>query len=384
MWLKLCLMLVFFAIPLCHSDSVMNMIQAERYPAEKHTLFTKDGYILTVYRIPNMSASKYNRKVVLFMHGMTSSCPAFLTFGRHTSAAYKMSDAGYDVWLLCARGTTYSRRHIRMDPKDPKFWDFSWHEIGVYDIPAAIDYVLDHTNQTKLTYIGHSQGVTAFYVTLSELPEYNDKITIAHLMTPPVILKHNHPMVPRSMDGVHAVAAWFRNNGIYEVLSHSGATMDIITAVSQFCMRPTGRDVCRSFVYILFGPSNLYFDELLATILNHIPGGASYKQFIHYAQIAAAQRFQRYHHGIEKNMQIYGTPEPPEYDLSKVRANIHIMHGTNDWLTPSDNVPILANAMGRYPVAISKFPGYNHIDFAYGSNLDMVHRKIFKVQKLFY
>lgn len=36
------------------------------------------------------------------------------------------------------------------------------------------------------------------------------------------------------------------------------------------------------------------------------------------------------------NMQLYGTPEPPPYDLSKVRANIHIMHGTNDWLTPSD------------------------------------------------
>lgn len=48
-----------------------------------------------------------------------------------------------------------------------------------------------------------------------------------------------------------------------------------------------------------------------------------------------SERFQRYHHGTAMNMQLYGTPEPPPYDLSKVRANIHIMHGTNDWLTPS-------------------------------------------------
>lgn len=67
--------------------------------------------------------------------------------------------------------------------------------------------------------------------------------------------------------------------------------MELFTAISKFCMRPTGRDVCRSFVYILFGPSNLYFDELLATVLNHIPAGASYKQVIHYAQIAVSRKY---------------------------------------------------------------------------------------------
>lgn len=67
--------------------------------------------------------------------------------------------------------------------------------------------------------------------------------------------------------------------------------MRMINAISQFCMQPTGRDVCRSVVYVLFGPSNLYFDELLHTIINHIPAGASYKQFVHYAQIAAARKY---------------------------------------------------------------------------------------------
>lgn len=80
---------------------------------------------------------------------------------------FLLSDEGFyfnlwffsTVWIGNARGNTYSRRHITLDPKDPKFWDFSWHEIGVYDIPATIDYVLANTNQTKLSYVGHSQGI---------------------------------------------------------------------------------------------------------------------------------------------------------------------------------------------------------------------------------
>lgn len=76
-----------------------------------------------------------------------------------------------------------------------------------------------------------------------------------------------------------------------EVFSHARENMDFVKALSDFCMRPTGRDLCRSVVYMVFGPSNLYFDELLRSIINHIPAGASYKQFVHYAQIAASSKF---------------------------------------------------------------------------------------------
>lgn len=47
----------------------MEMINSERYPAEKHTIYTSDGYILTVYRIPSLNKPFNNPKVMLFMHG---------------------------------------------------------------------------------------------------------------------------------------------------------------------------------------------------------------------------------------------------------------------------------------------------------------------------
>jgi hypothetical protein len=45
-----------------------------------------------------------------------------------------------------------------------EFWDFSFFEMGLFDLPANIDYILEATKKNDLTYIGHSQGTSAFWV----------------------------------------------------------------------------------------------------------------------------------------------------------------------------------------------------------------------------
>lgn len=60
----------------------------------------------------------------------------------------------------------------------------SWHEIGAYDLPAMIDYVLKVTGEQQVVYIGHSQGTTSFFVMGSVRPEYNDKIKLAIALAP--------------------------------------------------------------------------------------------------------------------------------------------------------------------------------------------------------
>lgn len=99
------------------------------------------------------------------------------------------------MWLGNARGNVYSCNHTSLNPygssKERKhFWSFSWHEIGYYDLPKSIDYVLNQTGVRKLQFIGHSQGSTAFLVMTSDKPEYNDKIELMHGLGPVAFLSH--------------------------------------------------------------------------------------------------------------------------------------------------------------------------------------------------
>ena len=55
---------------------------------------------------------------------------------------------GYDVWLGNSRGNRYSTGHLTLDPiKDAEeYWDFDFVEMGLYDVPANVDYILRETS----------------------------------------------------------------------------------------------------------------------------------------------------------------------------------------------------------------------------------------------
>lgn len=73
---------------------------------------------------------------------------------------------------------------------------FSWHEIGIYDTPTMIDYILEVTNNKEMMYIGHSQGCTSFFVMASMLPKYNAKIKLMIALAPAVFMSHiRHPVL---------------------------------------------------------------------------------------------------------------------------------------------------------------------------------------------
>lgn len=62
--------------------------------------------------------------------------------------------------------------------------------MGNIDLPTMIDYVIDKTGIEKVLYIGHSQGVSCFFVMVSERPEYNDKVQLMVGLGPVVYANH--------------------------------------------------------------------------------------------------------------------------------------------------------------------------------------------------
>lgn len=56
--------------------------------------------------------------------------------------------------------------------------------MGLFDLPAMLDYITSWTGYPDINYIGHSMGTTMFYVMGSMRPEYNSKIRISINMAP--------------------------------------------------------------------------------------------------------------------------------------------------------------------------------------------------------
>lgn len=93
-----------------------------------------------------------------------------------------------------ARGNRDSRRHVSLDPDGEEdkftFWDFTWEQIGFYDIAAMTDYARNYSRSEKIHYVGHSQGGTVFLVLNSLRPEYNRNFASAHLLAPAGYKEH--------------------------------------------------------------------------------------------------------------------------------------------------------------------------------------------------
>lgn len=78
-----------------------------------------------------------------------------------------------------------------MTTEDPGFWDFSWEEMGTYDIPAIIDFVLAKTGQSQVSYVGHSEGTTQIFAAASLAPAYyKEKMNIFVALGPATFISN--------------------------------------------------------------------------------------------------------------------------------------------------------------------------------------------------
>ena len=91
------------------------------------------------------------------------------------------------MWLNNSRGTRHSRSHRYYCPEeDLEFWDYSFYEMGKYDQPALMEYVLEKSGVEKLTYVGHSQGTSQIFSALHENTEFFRKRVNLFIMLAPV------------------------------------------------------------------------------------------------------------------------------------------------------------------------------------------------------
>jgi predicted alpha/beta hydrolase len=73
-------------------------------------------------------------------------------------SAYKLIEEGYDCWLANLRGSPLSKGHVNLSTDSKSYWDFTFHEMGLYDLTKTVSYILETTGNSSMSYIGHSMG----------------------------------------------------------------------------------------------------------------------------------------------------------------------------------------------------------------------------------
>ncbi|XP_072936744.1 lipase 3-like [Epargyreus clarus] len=336
----------------------------EGYPAETHHVTTPDGYILEVIRIPhgrNQTRNNAPRPVVFMMHGLLAAASSFVIRGSEYSIAYHLVDAGFDIWMGNARGNHFSRFHITLDPDHPEekfdFFDFTFEEIGMYDLPTMIDYVLEKTGREELHYIGHSQGGTAFLVLSTMRPDYNKKIKAAHLMAAVGYQDHmpNEQLISlaRHVDAIYAIALL---QGLVEYFPLDQLFEERRSINPDNCFGDTKyKDMC-----YLSGSRGLVSDETDASLLL---AGASLKQIAHYGQNIRDIKFRRWHHGDAKNIEIYGTIDPPIYDLNQISTYVTMHYSLSDTLLDERDVIAMVNDIPKSKARKVERESFLHEDY---------------------
>ncbi|XP_028138404.2 lipase 3-like [Diabrotica virgifera virgifera] len=375
------------------TEKLIKTVSSLGYPIEAHQIGTEDGYILTAFRIPHgRNATMSSNLPIILNHGMLGSAENYIWMGPQRSLAYILADNGYDVWLMNCRGTSHSKKHKKLNPEQKKFWDFSFHEIGAYDIPAVIDHILNATDQSNLFYVGHSQGCTTIFVMGSERPEYNEKIKLAVALAPGAIYKNfKQPwielllkLVP--LDQLELLADSLK---LYQIPPPYFSENDIAELLTMLCVTNTNKfmkKLCNlSFEMTADTDMENIDQEDVASILSILIDSISVKQALHYGQLIVSGNFQNYDYGPKINKQKYNTSSPPLYDLKNIKYPTALFFGKTDQLVSPEDTRLLAkqlpNVVYYSPVPLTHF---SHLDFIINKhNEHFVYTPILKLLERF-
>lgn len=359
--------LAFIVIPDLYLNPLEKII-ADGFNVEIHYVTTPDGYVLELHRIKSSPRNECTDRPVVYMnHGLTGSSGDFVVADREQSIAYLAADSGYDVWLGNNRGNTYSRNNIYLGPTENRFWNFSWYEIATIDLPTIIDHILDHTNRTSLHYVGVSQGTTIYLVLLSEKPEYNQKVTSGHLLAPVAFCGNIKDPASRQLAEMYGGPNPDRETTSSFETSPRNNAKGLLLAF--MCAQPWLLDRCLAEVD---GSGPYTNSSLLPQILASGPNGASFVQIVHYSQSIITGMFRKFDWGEDLNMEKYGSPDPPEFDLENIEAPTFIYYSNGDSLSSDIDVEHLISILRPEALAGTWYKDdmkWEHRDYGSANNL---------------
>ena len=290
-------------------------IEKYGYKLEENPVTTDDGYILSLWHLyPKVP----NGKVAFIQHGFAGTAWIFFQLGEN-SLPFLLLNEGYDVWLGNLRGNIFSRKHVSKDPNDRKsgFNDFSMDNFALSDLPAMIKFIKSKTGNKKMSFFGHSQGTTIFFMLEMHDPTFAEESidhfvslgtvnNLVHTTLKPIILVGKMYNIFR---GINILGSIYFSNFQRELLANfckifpgiCGKICDIAASTE-----PTGKTDYK----------NLY------NLLYYFPGGISTMNILHWGQIHKMKNLVYYNPNFhkEKTAKEYNTDNLKKWKIKSLIA----------------------------------------------------------------
>lgn len=304
------------------------------------------------------------RKPVVYLnHALLDSSFAFVCNSPTESLGYLLADAGYDVWFGNNRGNTYSKNHTTLPTDSEAFWNFTYDDMALSDLPTHIGYVLNSTGAATLSYIGHSQGTIQAFAGFSVDQQLAARINVFLAMAPVAYVHHQRG------EFLHLLAAIDTDKLFYALGVKDFLPSGFLTkfAPSLCHLIPRG---CVNTIELIVGPSHHTNVSRVPVYVSETPAGTSVKNMVHWGQAIRKEFFRMYDEGsAAKNLARYNQTTPPAYNLTQLTVPTVLYTGAEDYLADSADVATLMAQLAP-GVLLKRFnlPTYAHLDFTWADD----------------
>ncbi|XP_015266042.1 PREDICTED: lipase member M-like [Gekko japonicus] len=335
--------------------NISEKIQYWGYPSEEYEVLTADGYYLSLNRIPGGS-----KAAVLMIHALIKEGGGWVENLSHNSLGFILADAGYDVWIGNNRGNTWSRRHEHFTIDQQEFWDFSFHEMAIYDLPAFTDFILQKTGQEQFYFVAHSEGSTIALFAFSVLPQLASKVKMLFALGPSYTLQYS----------IAPLLQLLRLPDIFLKFIFGTKELSLLSPrlrafVSRTCGYKLIDVLCKQALFLVGGFNEKNLNTSRVDVYTALfPDYTSVKQIIHWGQLIKTRETRYFDYGSE-NIEKYNQTIPPLYRIEDITVPVAIWTGGQDWVSQPEEAEQLSSRL-KNVIHFKYLPDWNQWDFIWG------------------